>query len=123
MSNKELTAEHIRPGRTYRPHVDVVETDADIRLWADMPGVDESSVEVHLKEDVLSIEGRVSTEDYAELMPLYTEYKVGNYAQRFAVSPTIDSDAIRATMRHGVLELVLPKLAEARPRRIDVTAS
>ena len=123
MSNTELTAEHIRPGRTYRPHVDVVETDADIRLWADMPGVDESSVEVHLKEDVLSIEGRVSTEDYAELMPLYTEYRVGNYAQRFTVSPTIDSDAIRATMRHGVLELVLPKLAEARPRRIDVTAS
>ena len=123
MSNTELTAEHIRPGRTYRPHVDVVETDADIRLWADMPGVDESSVEVQLKEDVLSIEGRVSTEDYAELMPLYTEYRVGNYAQRFTVSPTIDSDAIRATMRHGVLELVLPKLAEARPRRIDVTAS
>ena len=49
--------------------------------------------------------------------------ELSNYAQRFTVSPTIDSDAIRATMRHGVLELVLPKLAEARPRRIDVTAS
>ncbi len=120
---KESSAEeHTRPGRTYRPGVDILETEDSLWLWADMPGVEEKSVDVQLKDQVLSIEGRVSLDDYQELTPLYTEYNVGNYAQRFTVSSTIDAERIRAHMKNGVLELELPKAAEARLRRIKVRA-
>ncbi len=120
---KESSAEeHTRPGRTYRPGVDILETEDSLWLWADMPGVEEKSVDVQLKDQVLSIEGRVSLDDYQELTPLYTEYNVGNYAQRFTLSSTIDAERIRASMKNGVLELELPKAAEARLRRIEVRA-
>ena len=122
VAKEPAAEEHTRPGRTSRPSVDILETEDSLWLWADMPGVEEKSVDVHLKDQVLSIEGRVSLDDYQELTPLYTEYNVGNYAQRFTVSSTIDAERIRAHMKNGVLELELPKAAEARSRRIEVRA-
>lgn len=120
---KELTGnEYTRPGRTYVPDVDICET-AD-RLWlrADMPGVEEEAIEVHVANGVLSIEGRVAIQDYENLMPVYTEYNVGNYARQFTLSHEIDTERIAARMKHGVLELELPKTAQAKPRRISVAA-
>jgi HSP20 family molecular chaperone IbpA len=114
--------EQTRPGRTFRPNVDIVETDSGLRLWADMPGVDENSVEIELVDNVLAIRGRVATSDYENLTPLYTEYGVGNYDARFRLSNAIDGERIGAKLRHGVLELELPKVAAARPRKIEVVA-
>ncbi|MFQ5514909.1 MAG: Hsp20/alpha crystallin family protein [Myxococcota bacterium] len=112
--------ESTRAERTYRPPVDICETDEALLLWADMPGVDESSVEVRLEDSVLSIEGKVSTEAYENRRPLYTEYHVGNYMQRFSLPSEIDADQIRARMVNGVLQLELPKSAQARPRQIQI---
>src|SRR5262245_16475894 len=112
--------EGTRPGRSYRPKVDIVETDDGLRLWADMPGVDEKSVEIDLVDGVLTLRGRVVTEDYENLEPLYTEYGVGDLEARFRLSSQIDGDKIRARLRNGVLELELPKVAAARPRKIEV---
>ena len=56
--------EHVRPGRTYVPDVDIREDDQALWLWADMPGVTQDQVEVELHDDVLRLEGRVSTKDY-----------------------------------------------------------
>jgi HSP20 family protein len=116
------TEQNTRPGRTYTPKVDILETDAGLRLWADLPGVDENSIEVELVDGALAIRGRVATEEYENLQPLYTEYGVGNFDARFRVSNAIDGEHIQAKLRHGVLELELPKVAAARPRRIEITA-
>ena len=127
MSEKQgkpvVSEETTHPGRTYQPNVDIWETEDKLCLWADMPGVDESSVDVHLRDGVLSVAGNVSAEDYENLSPVYTEYRVGNYLKRFTLSNSIDLEAIRASVRDGVLELELPKVAEARARRIEVAAS
>lgn len=123
-TKQEATAEeHTRPGRTYVPSVDIAESDDQLWLWADMPGVDEKSVHVHLEDGVVTIEGRVSVEDYENLTPLYTEYNVGNFERRFRVSDAIDTERITARMRDGVLELQLPRAQSARPRRIEIQAS
>ena len=116
------TEQNTRPGRTYVPKVDIVETDAGLRLWAEMPGVDEGSIEVELVDGVLSIRGRVAPEEYANLEPLYTEYGVGNFETRFRLSNAIDGGRIQAKLRHGVLELELPKVEAAKPRRIEIAA-
>ena len=132
MVEKELTAktkqelqgeERTRPGRTYVPDVDICETKDGLWLWADMPGVDEKSVDINLADGVLSIEGRVSLKEYEDLIPVYTEYNVGNYLRRFTVSEDIDGDKIKARMDNGVLELELPKSARALPRRITIATS
>ena len=112
--------EHTRAGRTYLPDVDICETQDSLWLWADMPGVDEGSIEVKLADGVLSIEGHVSLQDYEDLAPVYTEYNVGNYLRRFAVSSDIDADHIKASMANGVLKVELPKAESAKPRRIPV---
>jgi HSP20 family molecular chaperone IbpA len=114
--------EQTRPGRTFVPNVDIRETADALFVWADMPGVDESSIDVRLENGRLSIEGRVSAADYAELAPVYTEYNVGNFVRSFRIGDAIDTDRVRAKMTDGVLELELPKAASARPRRIPVTS-
>jgi len=115
--------ERTRPGLTFVPDVDICETPDSLFLWADMPGVDEQSVEVNLAEGVLTIEGRVSLSEYENLNPIYSEYRVGNYARRFTVSSDIDGARIKGHVKNGVLELELPKAERAKPRRIEITAA
>ena len=117
------TAEHTRPGRSYVPHVDIFETDQALWLRADMPGVQEDSIELNVDNNVLSVEGQVALGDYQGQTPVYTEYKVGNYQRRFSLSNAIDSANIHARLTDGVLELELPKAESAKPRRIAVQAS
>lgn len=120
---QELTGEErTRPGRTYVPYIDICETKEDLWLWADMPGVDEQSVDVKIDDNILTIEGRVALKEYDELEPAYTEYNVGNFLRRLTVSEDIDTDRIKARMTNGILELQLPKSERAKPRRIAVTA-
>jgi HSP20 family protein len=114
--------EKTRPGRYYQPDVDICETDKMLKLWVDMPGVSEKDVNITLKENVLSISGTVEASIYDRLAPRYTEYNVGNYYREFMLHEDIDGQAITARMRNGVLELELPKRAEAQTRRIQVEA-
>jgi HSP20 family molecular chaperone IbpA len=119
LTNQETT----RPGRTYLPDVDICETPEGLWLWADMPGVDDKSINVNLADGVLAIEGQVAVKDYENLAPVYTEYNVGNYARRFTVSSEIDTDRIVARVTNGVLELEMPKSERAKPRRISISTS
>ena len=82
---REASDETTRAGRTYVPQVDIYETKDGLWLWADMPGVDEQSVDVRLADGVLTIEGQVDVKQYENTTPLYTEYNVGHYAR--AVHP------------------------------------
>jgi HSP20 family protein len=120
---EEPQGEHTRPGRTYVPSVDICETPDSLLLRADMPGVDENSVEVNVANGVLSIEGWVSVKEYENLQPVYTEYNIGNYSRRFTLSNEIDTNRITAKMVNGVLELELPKAEKAKPRQITISAS
>jgi len=123
VTKEESSEERTRPGRTYTPRVDITESESGLKLWADLPGVDEKSIEISLVDGVLSIEGHLDTGGFEGVTPAYTEYNVGNFARRFTLSDDIDSDAIEARCVNGVLELDLPKAARAQPRRIEVAAA
>jgi HSP20 family protein len=114
--------ERTRAGRFFLPEVDIEELKDSLKLWADMPGVKQSDVEVTLDGDTLTIVGTVSTEAYRDLKPVYTEYNVGNYFRQFELNEDIDAQRIQASMKDGVLELTLPKSERARPRQIEVKA-
>jgi len=114
--------EKTRAGRFFMPEVDIQELNDSLKLFADMPGVKQSDVEVTLNKGTLTIVGTVSTDVYQKLSPLYTEYNVGNYFRQFELNEDVDAQRINASMKDGVLELTLPKSEGARPRRIEVNA-
>ena len=63
-NKQEVTREELtRPGRTYQPNVDIYETPDALYLWADVPGVDEKQLSIHLADGVLTIDGSVSLDD------------------------------------------------------------
>lgn len=119
---QEVSEEQTRAGRAFLPDVDIYETKDSLWLEADMPGVDERSVQVDLNEGVLTIKATVALDDYESVSPVYSEYRVGDYQRRFAVSNEIDVEHIRGRMVDGVLHLELPKAEKAKPRQISITA-
>ena len=109
------------PARQFLPVTDIFETDQSLTLIVEMPGVKKEIVDVNVENDVLTIAGRVDFANYEGLQPLYTEYNVGNYLRSFQLSSKIDQGGISAQLKDGVMALVLPKAAMAKPRKIAVS--
>ena len=105
----ESGAERTRDRIAFVPRVDIYETNDSIVVLADMPGVDENSVDITLESDVLSINGYVELEQPESHQLAYAEYRVGDYQRKFTLSDQIDRDGIEATAKDGVLRLHLPK--------------
>lgn len=120
---QELQHESTRPGLTFRPDVDILERPDAYVVYADLPGVDETSVQVRLENDVLTLDASLATLPEASWTPVHSEYRVGGYRREFRLSDAIDTGNVSATMRDGVLELRLPKVERKRPRTIEVRAS
>lgn len=105
----ESDAERTRDCVCFVPRVDIYETNDAIFVAADMPGVDETSVDITLENDVLTINGYVEPVEPEGYQLAYAEYRVGDYERRFALSNKINQQRIEATMKDGVLHLHLPK--------------
>jgi HSP20 family molecular chaperone IbpA len=119
---QEVGREQTRPGIVFRPDVDIVEKAGEFLVTADLPGVDEQHVDVRLEKGLLAIRAELAVEPEPEWRPIYDEFRMGSYYREFALSDQIDLDAIRASMKDGVLELHLPKAEKHRPRSIEVQA-
>jgi HSP20 family protein len=121
---KELAspAELTKPGLVFTPDVDIFETDREITLLADMPGVKSDALTIDLRENVLTLTGEVSEARNASEEPIYTEYRTGRFYRQFSLSEVIDQERIDAKLSEGVLRLSLPKVEKAKPRQITVQA-
>lgn len=115
-------AEGTRDRRLVAPRTDIHENGDVITLWADMPGVDEAHVNITLDKDVLTIQGTTTDDELANHAISYREYTTRDYRRSFSLSNEIERDKITATVRDGVLQLVLPKSEPAKARRIEVKA-
>jgi HSP20 family protein len=119
---QELREESTRPGAVFRPDIDILENPDGYVVYADLPGVDDKSVDVRLDRGTLTLDAQLATLPATEWAPIHTEYRIGSYHREFRISEDIDTAAVAAKMHNGVLELVLPKSAERRPRAIEVQA-
>ena len=107
------------------PSVDINEYDEKFQLFVDVPGVDPKDVEITLESGVLTITGeRFAQAEKAEenVVRRRAERGTGRFYRRFILPESVDADNVKATDRHGVLEIVIPKQAKAQPRRIKVAA-
>jgi len=111
--------EQTRTGPVYSPAVDIFENDNSITLLADMPGVKASDLEIDLRENVLTLTGRVAPAPTGETDVL-REYDAGTFFRQFTLAETIDRTRIDAKLADGVLRLELPKVERAKPRQITV---
>ena len=119
----ESGAEHTRGGRCYRPHVDILESENELTVLADMPGTAADRIDVKFEEGTLAIHGRVEPRQPDDTRYAIQEYGVGDYFRTFQVSEAIDPGRITAEYTDGVLTLHLPKAEASKPRRIAVQSS
>jgi HSP20 family protein len=119
---QELQRESTRPGPVFRPDIDILERSDGYVIYADLPGVDEKSVDVRFDRGTLTLDARLATFPESRWEPLYTEYRLGTFHREFQVSDDIDPSKVSAKMHNGVLELLLPKSADHQPRAIPVRA-
>ncbi len=115
---QEVEATRAQP--MFLPCTDIFEREDAIVVLADMPGVGPDSVEVDLAGNELTISGRVGDMSVEGHSLSYREYETGDYQRRFRLSGGIDADKIEATIKNGVLQVVLPKSKEAQPHKISV---
>jgi len=122
-ANVATAPEQTRTGPVYSPAVDIFENDNTITLLADMPGVKASDLEIDLRENVLTLTGRVTPLGTAKESNVLREYRPGAFFRQFTLSEAIDQPKIDAQLTDGVLRLELPKVEKARPRQITVRSS
>ena len=114
------SVERTRWGKVFSPAIDIIETGNDLKLYVDLPGVDQKSINILIDQGVLTIQGNVDTTPIEGYELEYQEYEVGDYHRSFPLSDTVNQDKISAVMNNGVLELVLPKAEKAKPKKIEV---
>lgn len=122
-SASAVETEGTRNRKVYVPRVDIYETKDAMVLIADMPGVDEKSVNITLERNVLTIRGQVAMEHYKGYSLGRAEYDLGDYERSFTLSDSMDGDRIDAAMKNGVLRLTLPKAEPAKAKKIAVKAA
>lgn len=106
--------------KVFTPSVDVIERKNDIVLLADMPGVDMDSVDITIEKNVLSINGKVKYDIPDKHKLYFSEYNIGDYKRSFTISEEIDRDGIQATLKNGVLKIVMPKVDIVKTKKIEV---
>ena len=114
--------ERTRASRVYVPKVDIYSDEQGVVILADMPGVDESNVDILLEKDVLTISGFVAPHEPEGFELSYSEYGIGDFRRSFTLLDEIDRDKIEASISNGVLRVYLPKAPEAQARKITVQA-
>jgi HSP20 family protein len=116
-------AEQTKPGIVFTPAVDIFETEKELTLLADMPGVKSDNLTIALNKNVLTMSGEVEAPEGENETDVIMEYDTGKYFREFTLSNEIDQTKIYAMLKDGVLRLTLPKLEAVRPRKIEVKAA
>jgi HSP20 family protein len=108
-------------GGSWAPVVDIYEQDGNIVMKAELPGVDPKAVDVRLENNTLTLRGErkldheVKRDNYHRV-----ERSYGAFSRSFTLPTVVDQGNIKADYKDGVLKLVLPKRAEAKPRQIEI---
>ena len=114
--------EHTRSQRVFIPAASIYETEDRVVVLAEMPGVDDSSVDITLEKNELTINGYVKPLQPEGYTLAYGEFETGDYRRTFILSDEVDRDNIEASVKDGVLRLVLAKVPELKAHKIVVKA-
>ncbi len=106
---------------SWSPSVDIFETEGDIVVKAELPGMDRKDIQLNLENNVLSLRGErkfqkeTKDENYHGIGRSY-----GVFSRSFSIPTTVDEEKIRADYKDGVLKIILPKKEQAKPKQIKI---
>jgi HSP20 family protein len=115
---KGVVGERTKTTPTFIPSVDIYENDETVVLIADMPGATKDGVNIDIEDNELRIIGDVKDQQIGT--PIYSEFKVGSFERTFTLSQIIDQSKIEASIKDGVLKLIMTKSDAAKPKKIIV---
>lgn len=107
-------------GNGFWPPVDLEEREQDIRVVAEIPGMTAKDINVSVENNVLTISGEKREKIEKKNGSEYTECRYGSFTRAVSLPRNVDVKKIAATYKDGVLELILPKTAEAMPQKIQI---
>ena len=113
-----------RQDAAIRPAGDIFEHADGITILLDMPGVSKERLDINTDRNSLVVEGEIEIDLPKEMESLYADVRNTHYRRAFSLSgEQLDTDAVEATLKNGVLRINIPKRAEVRPRKIEVKAA
>ena len=115
-------SERTRECRCFVPRADIYETEENITIVLDMPGIIEDNIDIALEKNILTVNGHSNLDKPEGYSLARAEYKLGDYERSFRLSNQIDQDKIEANYKNGVLRLSLAKEEKAKARKITVKA-
>jgi HSP20 family protein len=106
------------------PSIDVTETDKEIEITAELPGLEEKDVQVNLADNVLTIRGEKKAEkEQKDKDYRIVERSYGSFSRSLLLPDGVDPDAIKASIAKGVLKVTVPKPAPAQVKKVEVKAA
>lgn len=107
----------------WTPPVEIVEKPETLVVKAEVPGMNQKDIEVHVENGVLTIKGEKKHETETNEKDVHrSERYYGSFVRSFTLPTTVDVEKIRAAYKDGVLEVVLPKAETAKAKRITIGA-
>jgi HSP20 family protein len=106
---------------TWSPAVDIFETEGEITVKAELPGMDRNDITLHLEKNVLTLKGErrfekeTKDDNYHRI-----ERSYGSFSRAFSIPATVEEEKIRADYKDGVLKIVLPKKEQEKPKQIRI---
>ena len=108
--------------KVWAPSIDVIEKDDKFLVKAELPGVEEEDINVSISGNMLTIEGEKQSESEGKTDGYhYSEASYGSFSRSITIPSTVDASKIQASCDKGILEITLPKMAEAKPKKIAVS--
>lgn len=105
----------------WQPAVEIFETESDITVKAEMPGIDPKHVEVTVTEEGLTIKGEAKTEHEERKRNYYRrELRYGSFQRTVTLPTEVNGSEAKATFRHGILEVTVPKAERVKPKTVKV---
>jgi len=106
---------------TWNPSVDIYETENELVLKAELPGIDENDIEIKIEDNTITLRGdrkfekETKEENYHRI-----ERSYGSFYRSFTLPRNIDQDKIKAESETGILKVTMPKKAELKPKKVKI---
>ena len=106
---------------TWSPAVDIFETEGEIVVKAELPGMERKDITLNLEKNVLTLKGERRFEKETKEDNYHRiERSYGTFSRAFSIPATVDEEQIRADYKDGVLKIVLPKKEQSKPKQIRI---
>ena len=109
---------------TWLPPVDIREDGAAIRLQAELPGLKQEEIEIHIENNILTLKGERKQENEVKEQDYHrVERSFGSFSRSFSLPTSVNSEKVQAVYKDGILDITLPKSESSKSRKIKVTTN